>query len=122
MAEQNRPASNEQAPDTATTYERAKPEKEAGMGRMDNNRATPTQSPDSINHGVTNKQNPEHQLNAQDVVDSGANRKLHGGPVSPQPDHSMKDEEPMGWDQAPEDINNPQMKRHPKTDGKGGTA
>ena len=35
MAEQHpqmRPASKELAPDTATSYERAKPEKEAGMG------------------------------------------------------------------------------------------
>ena len=36
-------------------------------------------------------------------------------------DHSMHDEEPDGWDQAPTDIKNPRDKRHPRTEGKGGT-
>jgi len=76
MAEQNRPASNAQAPDPATTYERAKPEKEAGMGRLDNNKGTPTHSPDAMDKACGNKQNPENQLNGEDVVDSRAQRSL----------------------------------------------
>jgi hypothetical protein len=37
-----------------------------------------------------------------------------------QPDHSMKDEEPLGWDQAPQDIHDPTKQRHPRREGKGG--
>ena len=33
----------------------------------------------------------------------------------------MKDEEPMGWDQVPTDIQNPREQRHPRREGKGGT-
>jgi hypothetical protein len=32
----------------------------------------------------------------------------------------MKDEEPLGWDQAPTDIQDPTKQRHPRTEGKGG--
>lgn len=79
MAEQNRPAHSSVAPDPATSYERAKPEKEAGMGRLDNNdEATPTKCPDSMDKAVKNKQIPEHQVNAEDVVDGKATRSLHG--------------------------------------------
>ena len=125
MAEQMRPASKEQAPDPASSYERAKPHKEAGMGRLDNNNAaTPTRSPDSVGKAVKNQQNPEHQINAHDVVNERASRSLetaHGSSAA-QPDHSMNDEEPMGSDQAPLGAMNPRDKRHPKTEGKGGTA
>ncbi|HWE97306.1 MAG TPA: hypothetical protein VG269_25330 [Tepidisphaeraceae bacterium] len=124
MAEQMRPASKEQAPDPASSYGREKPEKEAGMGRLDNNKATPTGSPDAIHKTVGNKRNPENQVNAEEVVDQGAAHPLHKkeGLPPPEPvDHSMHDEEPEGWDQAPTDIKNPREKRHPKTEGKGGT-
>jgi hypothetical protein len=33
---------------------------------------------------------------------------------------SMKTEEPLGWDQAPQDIKDPADKRHPRPDGIGG--
>ncbi|MBC8105811.1 MAG: hypothetical protein H7Z14_04405 [Anaerolineae bacterium] len=33
---------------------------------------------------------------------------------------SMHTEEPMGWDQAPNDIKDPEHKRHPRPDGAGG--
>jgi hypothetical protein len=79
MAEQNRPRSNAHAPDPATSYERANPDKEAGMGRLDNNDdATPTKRPDSMEKAATNKQIPEHQINAEDVVDGKAKRSLQG--------------------------------------------
>lgn len=33
---------------------------------------------------------------------------------------SMHTEEPLGWDQAPQDIRDPEHKRHPRPDGIGG--
>ena len=114
MAEQMRPASREAAPDPSRNYERSHPEAESGMGRLDNNKSTPTQSPDRMDQAVTNKQ-PSRQLNAHDAINQ------RGGPAPEQPDHSMHDEEPAGWDQAPQDISDPQQKRHPRTEGKGGT-
>lgn len=114
MAEQNRPLSPQQAPDPANSYERTNPHREAGMGRLDNNKATPTNEPDRQQQAVTNKQGPR-QINAQDTVSA------RGGPAPAQPDHSMKDEEPLGWDQAPTGTQDPQQKRHPRTEGKGGT-
>jgi hypothetical protein len=125
MASQNRPASPSQAPDPATNYERAKPEKEAGMGSLDSpvGHSTPADQPERADHGVSNAQNPTRQINAHDDVSAG------GGATNPvsrplggeQPDHSMHDEEPTGWDQAPTDIHDPQQKRHPRQEGKGGT-
>lgn len=40
-----------------------------------------------------------------------------------QPDHSMKDEEPLGWDQAPTEPSDMPggNTRHPRQGGKGGT-
>ena len=115
MAEQMRPASREQAPDPADSYERTNPGREAGMGRLDNNKATPQESPDKQESAVHNRQDGTRQLNADDVVNQ------RGGPAPEQPDHSMKDEEPLGWDQAPTDIQDPRQQRHPRTEGKGGT-
>ena len=111
MAQQ--PQDQEKAPDPARSYERAKPEKESGMGRLDNNKATPTDREDKPGDAVRNS-HPPRQINAHDVVNQA------GGPAPVQPDHSMKDEEPLGWDQAPTDIKNPRDKRHPRTEGKGG--
>jgi hypothetical protein len=114
MAEQMRPASPRQAPDPSHSYERSHPGREAGMGRLDNNKAVPTDSPDQQNDAVRNKQDPARQINAQDAVNQ------RGGPAPEQPDHSMKDEEPLGWDQAPTDIHDPTQQRHPRREGKGG--
>ncbi len=115
MAEQMRPASPEQAPDPSNNYERAHPEREAGMGRLDNNTPTPQQSPDKSEHAAHNRQDGTRQLNAHDAINQ------RGGPAPEQPDHSMKDEEPLGWDQAPTDIHDPNQQRHPRREGKGGT-
>ena len=115
MAEQMRPASPQQAPDPANSYERTNPDREAGMGRLDNNKAVPTDSPDQGQDAVRNKQDGARQINGQDAVSQ------RGGPAPEQPDHSMKDEEPLGWDQAPTDIHDPTKQRHPRTEGKGGT-
>lgn len=34
---------------------------------------------------------------------------------------NMKDEEPTGWDQAPQEAQRPEEKRHPRPDGVGGS-
>ena len=120
MAEQMKPASPQQAPDPSFNYERAHPEREAGMGRLDNNVSTPTQAPDRQEAAVTNKQEPR-QINAHEVDNGRQGRDASAAAARPQPAHSMKDEEPMGWDQAPQDIDDNRQKRHPRTDGRGGT-
>jgi hypothetical protein len=114
MAGQMQPSSPKDAPDPANSYERANPEREGGMDRKFQQQDTPDKMEQSVNH----RQNPKRQLNADEVV----NRR--GGPpeIQPnQPDHSMHDEEPLGADQTPQDIDDPRMKRHPRTGGKGGT-
>ena len=115
MAEQMRPSSPQQAPNPADSYERANPGREAGMGRLDNNKSTPTNSPDRQQQAVTNRQDGTRQKSAHDEINQ------RGGPAAEQPEKSMKDEEPMGWDQAPTDIHNPRDQRHPRQEGKGGT-
>lgn len=120
MVEQNRPTSPQQAPDPARIYERAKPEAESGMGRLDNNKAIPTQRPDQAKDAVKHAQ-PRRQLNADDVVNERAAEKPGALPPPEAVDHSMLEEEPDGWDQAPMDIKNPREKRHPRKEGRGGT-
>ncbi len=115
MPDKNRPLSNQEAPDPSRSYERAQPDAESGMGRLDNNTGTPQRTPDKVDQAVKHKQD-NRQINAQDVVNEREEE-----PAPKQPDHSMKDEEPMGWDQAPTDIKNPRAKRQPRTEGKGGT-
>ena len=53
-------------PDPARSYERAKPEKEAGMGRMDDvtTGATPTDRPDHPELATDNPQ-PPRRFNAE---------------------------------------------------------
>lgn len=97
-----RPIAPEHAPDTARTYERAKPEKEAGMGRLDNNtRATPAKSPDQMEDAVTHRQ-ANRQINSDDVVNQRAQNPADGAAVNPSAD-------------------NPRDQRQPKTGGNGGT-
>jgi hypothetical protein len=115
MAEQMRPESKENAPDPSHAYERSHPGREAGMGRTSQPVATPTDAPDGGKDAVGNAQNPARQLNAQDDA-----ARRHARMPSEQPDHSMKEEEPLGWDQAPTNAQKPEMKRHPRTEGQGG--
>ena len=42
-------------------------------------------------------------------------------PKPPQPDHSMKEETPLGWDQAPKGSEQEKPHRHPRQEGTGGT-
>lgn len=123
MPENMQPASKEQAPDPSFNYERSHPEREPGMGDLDAHMNTPDDNPDRQESAVTNRQEPR-QVNAEDNID--ARPEAESGPPdqrnSPrQPDHSMHDEEPLGSDQAPQSIEDPQSKRHSRTGGKGGT-
>ncbi len=120
MASQNRPASKDDLPDPAGSYERAKPENEAGMGRLDTNRATPAKRSDQAHKAVKNRQ-PSRQINAHDVTDERGSADPNRMPPPEPADHSMKEEEPLGWDQAPQGKTPDRDKRHPKTGGKGGT-
>lgn len=112
MAEQDHPPTPQRAPDPADSYERAKPELQPGMGDLHGSKATPANQPDAAAQAVKNQQDPEHQINAEETTSRAPAR---------QPDHSMNDEEPDGWDQAPTDIHDPRRKRHPRHEGKGGT-
>ncbi|HEV7299151.1 MAG TPA: hypothetical protein VGN72_07280 [Tepidisphaeraceae bacterium] len=114
MAEENRPASPQQAPDPTNNYERSHPENEAGQGRLTNNNATPEQQPSGTKAAVPNAHPAGRQINAHETD------QPEQEPLPNQPDHSMKDEEPLGWDQAPADIKDPRQQRHPRTEGKGG--
>lgn len=81
---------DELAPDPATSYERAKPEKEAGMGRLDNNTGTPAKSPDRIEKAVKHKQ-ALRQINADDVVNTAEEGQADGSRLradQPRPDGS----------------------------------
>ena len=75
-------------------------------------RATTLTSP----RGKSTERELSRQINADETDSPEQERLPH------QPDHSMNDEEPTGWDQAPNDIHNPRHKRHPRTEGKGGLA
>lgn len=109
------------APDPARSYERAKPEDKAGMGRLDNNEATPAEAPDAVNEAVKGS-HPPRGINAEDQTDDRKPApQPRAAPAAEQPDHSMHEEEPDGWDLAPQDIKDPRHKRHPRTEGRGGT-
>jgi hypothetical protein len=99
------------------------------MGRLDTpiGRATPAEHYDDMDRVVDNSHPGDRQLNAHDDPGGtgGAGQPLNqidlSRPAANQPDHSMFDEEPAGWDQAPTDIQDPRQQRHPRTGGKGGT-
>ena len=80
MPSQNRPASNKQAPDPATSYGREKPDKEAGAGRLDNNTSTPANEPDKAHNAVKNK-SQQRQINAHEVD----NQRASKDPSTPKP-------------------------------------
>ena len=55
MPEKMKPASKQQAPDPSRSYERSRPEDEAGMGRLDSEKTTPAEKPDRPHHAVSNR-------------------------------------------------------------------
>ena len=113
-------------PDPARCYERARPEMEAGMGRLDNDVATPIDRPDQMEVPVRNVHAP-HQLNADDDLDERAAVPLAPDPAAPRCAGwvdglgSLFDEDPLGEDLVPLDIHDPRHKRHPRKEGRGGT-
>jgi len=125
------------APDPATNYERAKPQNEAGGGSLNSpvGKATPADRQDEADHGVLNSQPGNHQINGQDdAAQAGATAHVAGHPANRQPtdadtrlprpepvDHTMFDEEPLGSDQRPQEATDPEQRRQPRTEGKGGT-
>jgi hypothetical protein len=82
-AYKNRPLSPQEAPDTARVYERARPEAEAGMGRLDAEKRAPARSRDKMLDAVSNK-HPSRQLNADDSINAA------GGPVQNSAAHPRK--------------------------------
>jgi hypothetical protein len=74
MASRKRPASKPAAPDPARSYERARPEEEAGMGRLDNNVGTPVLRADHIHKAVANR-HVSRQINSEDVVNEREEQK-----------------------------------------------
>lgn len=122
MQNRNQPADRQNAPDPSNNYERSHPEREAGMGRLDNNVSTPTNRPDQQDEAVENRQDGDRQINGQESEDDRSSRPLGAHLSAPEDvDHSMHDEEPLGWDQAPQDISDPRHARHSRQEGKGGT-
>jgi hypothetical protein len=62
-----KPSNNVPVPDPADIYERAHPGHESGMGRLDNNDdAVPDDHEDVMHKAVHNRQDPKHQINADD--------------------------------------------------------
>jgi hypothetical protein len=91
---------------------------------MDAPKPPPHEHPDALEQAVTHKQDPTRQLNADDDVNQRAARipTAAGGVLerSPaggdgtsgplpgrQPDHSMKEVEPLGADQRPLEPGSP---------------
>lgn len=122
MQNRNQPSEPNKAPDPSDSYERSHPEHESGMGRLDNNDSTPTERPDEQRDSVPNRQEPDRQINAQESEDDRSGRPLTGNLPPPEAvDHTMNDEEPLGWDQAPQGAQDPRHARQPRQEGKGGT-
>jgi len=81
MANDKRPLSADEAPDTARVYERARPEAEAGMGRLDNEKGTPTNRADQSMEASPNK-HASRQLNADDVVNKSGGAPADEGTLN----------------------------------------
>ena len=89
MASQNRPESKKNAPDPATSYERARPENEAGMGQLDMEDVIPEDRPDRETDATLNRHDPR-QINARDLVNQRGNEDAR------REDSYRKDNNPDG--------------------------
>jgi hypothetical protein len=89
--------------------------------------ATPTHQSENVDRAASNAHPGDRQLNAHDDPGGtgGTGQPLNqidlSKPAPDQPDHSMREEEPMDADEAPTDIKDPRQQHHPRTGGKGGT-
>lgn len=115
MPDQSHPTN---APDTATTYERAKPAQQSPAGGLTQPKPPTPQQPDASGPEGTKRDDKSKTAAAAATSDDPARAK----PLVSESEiaGSMNTEEPAGWDLAPQDIKDPQMKRHPRTEGKGG--
>lgn len=103
-------------PDPATSYERAKPEKESPQGTLEGPNPPLHESPDrGAPEGTTGKHTNRP---ASDSMETSTDKQADSEPGDVK--HSMFEEEPTGWDQAPQSISDPERKRQPRTEGKGG--
>jgi hypothetical protein len=69
----------EEAPDPSRSYERSRPEDEAGMGTLKGPKSRLSKTGDRMHHAVTNRQS-SRQINAEDVVNaSGGSAPAEGG-------------------------------------------
>lgn len=103
------------APQPQQAYERADPHAESGMGRKSQAPTTPRDSND-------------RHLEAAGNRPGGRDRPPENPPgsvIPPVPESDiegdMTTEEPLGWDQAPQDVKDPEKRRHPRPDGVGGS-
>lgn len=131
-AGQSKATNPAQAPDPSMNYERSHPDRESPSGQLTDPRPGPAPDPDKIEQTVDNRHDGTRQINGMDGPTSeqrsakssdrpAADLPLPGTVASDQPDHSMKEEEPTGWDQAPQGHLPPEDSRQPRTGGKGGT-
>jgi hypothetical protein len=106
-----------QLPDPADSYERAKPQNASPQGTL--------HAPNPPVHEAPDKNAPEgtpgRRTNRPESDSMENSTRVRGGDPE-SVDHSMHDEEPLGWDQAPQDIRDKEQKRHSRTEGKGGVA
>ena len=123
--DQNHPT---QAPKTASSYERAQPSLNSPTQGVQVPQTRTPEMPDASGPEGTKPQDKSKRSGdeAPGEADSDADSDTASSPAS-RPltdpdsiDHSMLDEEPDGWDLAPNDIHDPERKRHPRTEGKGG--
>ena len=131
MADPTSPADPENAQDPSYAYERSHPDREAGMGRLDNNDdATPANHPERGDRAVPNRQAPRGMA-THEVTDERSSGRDPQNPDAGDADTdeadmreaggSMFDEEPLGEDLRPTAIRNPRDQRDPRVGGKGGT-
>jgi hypothetical protein len=131
MADQSTPASKSQAQDPSYNYERSHPDRESPQGSLAKPTPAPAKAEDHVDQAVGNRQPGDLQLNGDDSGDGLTHAQERGKQLTDlpvpgsvardQPDHSMNDEEPEGWDLAPTEATPPEQSRHPRTGGKGGT-
>jgi hypothetical protein len=105
-------------PDPATSYERAKPSKESPQGSLDWKDPPVHEVPDKNAPEGTTGRHTNRESRSLEGEDLSTRVKADTPPSQVQ--HSMKEEEPTGWDQAPQSIGDAEQKRHPRTEGKGG--
>jgi hypothetical protein len=112
---QNRPESAAKAPDPSHNYERSHPDRESPSGSTQQTYPRPHDHPDRVGPESTSRHT--NRPNA----DSLENDPRRGPITDPaKVDHSMHEEEPLGWDQSPQGSANPREQRQPRTEGKGG--